>query len=148
MMTSKMSRGRSEDSSLSLLRKAALIAVLTAAVGSVGLMLYAGRRNNSKILVLLVLFVFWVLSPFAALVWAYLVSKHWRVLTQATLYSIMLVLALGSLAIYGEVALGPPRIKTAFVFVVVPAASGLLIAIVVPSAALLSRRLSRRGNSA
>ena len=107
-------------------------------------MLYVGRRNESRIL--MVLFALWVLSPFMVLVLANMVSKRWPVLTRATLYTAMLVLTVGSLAIYGDVALGPPRTKAAFVFVVVPPASWLLIAIVVPIAALISRRPSRRGD--
>ena len=83
-----------------------------------------------------------------ALVLAHVVSKRWSALTRATLYSVMLVLTLGSLAMYRDVALGPPRAKTAFVFVVVPPASWLLIAIVVPIAALISGRLSHRGDGA
>jgi hypothetical protein len=39
-------------------------------VGSVGLMLYAGGHNQSRIVVLLILFALRVLSPFVALVWA------------------------------------------------------------------------------
>ncbi len=141
-----MSRGTPERRFLGLLRVAAQIAVLAGAAGSLGLMLHAGRRNDSRIL--LVLFAIWVLSPFMALVLANVVSKRWSVLTRATLYSLTLVLTLGSLAIYGDVALGPPRAKTAFVFVVVPPASFLLIAIVVPIAALISGKLSRRGEGA
>jgi hypothetical protein len=141
-MTSEMSRGTPERRFLGLLRVAAQIAVLAGAAGSLGLMLHAGRRNGSRIL--LVLFAIWVLSPFMALVLANVVSKRWSVLTRATLYSLTLVLALGSLAIYGGVALGPPRAKTAFVFVVVPPASFLLIAIVVP----ISGKLSCRGEGA
>ena len=144
-MTSEVSRGRPEGGFLGLLRAAALIAVLAGTAGSVGLMLHAGRHNDSQIL--LVLFALWVLSPFMALVWANVVSKRWLVHTRATLYSVMLVLTLGSLAIYATVALGPPRAKAAFVFVVVPPASWLLIAIAVSIAALISRRLSRRGIS-
>lgn len=144
-MTSKVSRGGPEGGFLSILRVAALIAVLVGTVGSVGLMLYVGRRNNSRIL--LVLFALWVLSPFVVLILAHVVSKSWSVLTRATLYSVALVLTLGSLAIYGYIAFGPPRAKTAFVFVVVPPASWLLIAIVVPIAALISGCLSRRGDA-
>ena len=145
-MTANATRGRPERGFLGLLRAAALIAVLAGAAGSFGLMLHAGRLNDSRIL--LVLFTIWVLSPFVALVLADVVSKRWSVLTRATLHSVMLVLTLASLAIYGDVALGPPRAKTAFVFVVVPPASWLLIAIAVPIAALISGRLSRRSDGA
>jgi hypothetical protein len=85
-----------------------------------------------------------VLAPFAALAATSMVSQGWSALTRTTLYSVMLVVALLSLAIYGTVALGPPRAQTAFVFIVVPPASWLLMAIVLPSAALISGRLSRR----
>ena len=132
---------RTESGFLGLLHAAGLIAVLAGAVGSVGLMRHAGRNNPSRLL--LVLFALWVLSPFIALILANMVSKRWSVLTRATLYSVMLVLAVSSLVIYGVVALGPPRPKTAFVFVVVPPASWLLIGIVLPIAALVSRRPSR-----
>ena len=134
-MTSKVSRGRPESGFLGPLRAVAMIAVLAGAGGSVGLMLRAGHRNNSRIL--LVLFGIWVLSPFMALILANVVSKRWSVFSRATLYGVMLVLTLGSLAIYGDVALGPPRAKPAFVFLVVPLASWLLIAIV-PVAAFIS----------
>jgi hypothetical protein len=60
----------------------------------------------------------------------------------------MLVLALGSLPIYGNDALRPPRAKAAFVFVVVPLVSWLLIAIVVPVTALVFGRFSHRGEGA
>ena len=144
--TSEVSRGRPERGFLGLLRAAALIAVLAGAAGSLGLMFRAGRRQNSKIL--LILFAIWVLSPFIALVGANVVSKRWPILTRAALYSVMLVLTLCSLAIYGEVAFGYATAKVGFVFLVVPLMSWLLIAIVVPIAALMSSRLSRRGHGA
>jgi hypothetical protein len=125
------------------LRLAALNAMLAGGVGSLGLMLRAGQRQSSRILILL--FAIWVLSPFAALGWAYMASKRWSILTQATLYCLTLAVALVSLGAYGVVALGPPRAQTAFVFVVVPPASWLLMAIVVPIAALISRRRGSRG---
>jgi ABC-type transport system involved in multi-copper enzyme maturation permease subunit len=97
---------------------------------------------------LIIIFALWVLSPFAALILACVVSKRWSALTRATLYVVMLVITLGVLAIYSAFALGYIRAKTGFVFLVVPAASWLLIAIVVPIAALISGRLSRQGDSA
>ncbi|HVT59816.1 MAG TPA: hypothetical protein VHR45_15620 [Thermoanaerobaculia bacterium] len=137
-----MSRGRPEGEFVGFLRGAALIAVLVGAAGSVGLMLRVGHRNPSRLL--LVLFAIWVLSPFMALVWANVVSRRWSVLTRATLYVVMLVITLGSLAIYGALAFGHLRAKTGFVFLVVPAASWLLIAVIIPMAAMISGRVSRR----
>ena len=144
-LTSNVSRGRPEGGFLGHLRAAALIALLAGAGGSVGLMLRAGQRSPR---LLLVVFTLWVLSPFMALVLADMVSKHWSVLTRATLYGVMLVVTLGSLAVYGDDAFGHRRAQAAFVFVLVPPASWLLIAIVVPIAAFISGRLSRRGDAA
>ena len=142
-MTSNASWGR-PDGFLGLLRAVALIAVVAGAGGSLGLMLRAGRRTPRF---LLVLFVVWVLSPFVALAWANMVSKRWSVPTRATLYCVTLVLALASLAIYGELVSPPPGSPRAFVFVAVPPASWLLMA-TVPIAALISRTLSHRGAGA
>jgi len=122
----------------------ALIAVVAGATGSVGLMLRAGHPP----LFLRVLFAIWVLSPFMALLLADMVSKRWSVITRATLHSVMLVITLSSLAIYGYVVLRPRESTPTFVFVVVPPASWMLIAIVVPMAASISGRLSRRGAGA
>jgi hypothetical protein len=144
-ITSIASRGRPDGGFLGLLRAVARIAVVAGAVGSVGLTLRAGRSTPRF---LLVLFVIWVLSPFVALAWANTVSKPWPVLTRATLDCVTLVVTLGSLAIYGSVVLPPAGSPRAFVFVVVPPGSWLLVALSVPIAALVSRRLSHRGAGA
>jgi len=143
-MASKESQEKPEAGFLCVLRAAALIALLVGAVGSVGLMLHAGRRKDSPRL-LLALFAIWVLAPFVALALANIVSKGWSVITRATLYRVMMVLTLGHWP-YTEMLHWDrsPRAKTAFVFVVVPPASWLLIATVVSIAALISRRLSHR----
>src|SRR5260370_107035 len=120
-MTSRVSQGRREGGFLGLLRTAALIAVPTGAVGSVGLMLLVGHRNPSGLLI--VLFALWVLSPFMPLVWANVVSRRWSVLTRATLYVVMLLITLGSWAIYGALASGPLARKAGFVFLAVPPGS-------------------------
>jgi hypothetical protein len=105
-------------------------------------------RAGHPPLLLLVLFTGWVLSPFVALVLAAIASKRWSVLTRATLYGIMLILAVGSVAFYGDIVSMPAGSKPAFVFLVVPLGSWLLLTIAVPIAALVSRRLSRRGAGA
>ena len=132
---------KSEGGFLSLLHATALIALLAGAVGSVGLLLRAGQRNNSRLL--LVLFTIWVVSPFGALASADVYSKRWSVITRGALYSLMLVLSLGSVAIYATGAFKPARSAAVFLFVALPPVSWLLIAIVVPIAAFISRRLSR-----
>ena len=65
--------------------------------------------------------------------------------TRATLYCVTLLVTLGSLAIYGGLIARPAGSANAFMFVVVPPASWLLVAIVVPLAALISRRRSHYG---
>ena len=127
------------------LRGTALIMLLAGAVGSIGFMLRAGHRQNSRILPLL--FGIWVLSPFVAVAYGHTISKRWTVVTRVTLYILMLVLTLGSLAIYGSVAFGYSKMKVGFVFLVVPLVSWLLVA-VVPIAAFISARLSRVGDRA
>ena len=130
---------------LALLRAVALIAVGAGSVGSLGLMFRADQRTPRF---LLVIFVFWVLSPFVALAWANVVSKRWPVLTRAALYGVTIVITLGSLACYGKLILPPAGSPRAFMFVAVPPASWLLVAIAVSIAALISRKRSRRGADA
>ena len=140
--TSRVNRERSDGGFLGLLRAVALVALVAGALGSFGLMLWMGHRNPSRVLI--VLFAIWDLSPFIALGLADIVSKRWSVLTRATLYVVMLILTLGSLAFYGDVV-WRPRPQPAFMFLIVPLGSWLLMTIVVPLAALVSGRLSRRG---
>ena len=123
-------------------RPVALIAAVIGAVGSVGMMLSVGERNR-QILFLIILFAGWVSSPFVALVVADIVGKRWSLFTRATLRWLMLVLALGSLAIYGSLVSSPPSVKPAAVFLMVPLASWLLMAIALSIAALLWRRRGR-----
>ena len=112
---------------LGSLRAAAIMTALVGAGGSIGCTLRVGRRNHS--LPLMSLFAVWVLSPFVALVFAGVVSKRWPARARATLYGVTAVVVLGSLAIYGDVAFGPPRAKPAFFFLAVPLASWLAMAV-------------------
>lgn len=110
---------------INLMRTVALVGVSVGAVVSLCLVLYNGRNNKS--ILLITLFVAWVLSPFIALLIADRVSKRWRDLTRKLLYGIMLALTLVSLLSYSG-ALSPAGTKTAFVFLVVPLISWMLIA--------------------
>jgi len=89
-------------------------------------MIHAGRHSNS--LLLKVLFAAWVLAPFAALIWAGVVSIRWPIAARHTLWGLMLVVAAGSLAAYGHDVLSPPRSQAAAVFVMVPLVSWVVIA--------------------
>src|ERR1019366_3092384 len=100
-------------SSFGLLRVVSLIVLVAGAAGSLDMVFRVGHRNPSHLL--MGLFVVWVSSPFVALVVANLYSKRWSIPS--------LVVALGSLAVYMDVALGPPRSQPAFVFLVVPLVS-------------------------
>ena len=111
---------------LSLVRTVALVVVLAGVVGSISLVLYKGRNNESVLLI--ALFVAWVLSPFIAFLIADKVSKRWTDFTRKTLYILMLALSILSLLSYGGV-LSPAGTKTAFVFLVVPLISWVLISI-------------------
>ena len=117
----------------------ALIAVVVGAAGSLGLLFRASERTPPF---LLVLFIGWVLAPFVALMLADIVSKRWSVVTRATLHVVMLIVTLGSFAMYGGVVAMPPGSRPAALFLLVPLASLLLVAIVLPIAAVLSGRRS------
>jgi hypothetical protein len=108
------------------MRTVAVVVVLAGIAGSISLVIYNGRHNKS--ILLIALFIAWVLSPFIALLIADKVSKRWTDATHKTLYIIMLVLTFVSLLFYSGI-LSPAGTKTAFVFLVVPLVSWVLIAI-------------------
>jgi hypothetical protein len=128
--------GRPPGGSPGLLRAVALLAAAVGAVGSLALMF---RAIQHPPLFLLVLFIGWVISPFMGLAVAGIASKRFSVLSGATLACVTLFIALGSLASYGGVVPMPPGSRPAFVFLVVPLASWLLMIIV----ALVAVRRSR-----
>ncbi len=115
----------------------ALIVALIGAVGSLGLIFNAGR--NQKSFILMALFVIWDVSPFAGLFFADMFSKNWSPLTRVSLYCLMIVVTTVCLVAYSGV-LNPPETKNAFMFLVVPGASWLLMVTVIPIVALISRK--------
>ena len=141
-ITSKPDREKPDGGFPGLLRRAAVVAVVTGSAGSIALMLIVGHRNPSR--TLLVLFGIWVLSPFVALALANVVSKRWPVVTRATLHSVMLIITVASLAIYAIVASTSPA-KPAFAFLIVPLVSWVLVTTVIPIVALISGRKTPLG---
>ena len=118
------------------LRTAARIALVAGAAGSVLLMMRAGARQPSILLILL--FTGWVLSPFVALALANVQSANWQPITRTALYGVMLGVSFISLSIYTLHAL-IPGMKAGFIFLVVPAGCWVLIVMVLVTAAVLSR---------
>jgi hypothetical protein len=123
-------------SQISTLGIAALCSVVLGALGSLAFMYLVGRHNNS--IVLIALFSFWVSSPFVANVWVWFTIIRTSGLARATYFSAMLAISLGSLVIYGYVALGAPMAKPAFPFLIIPLASWVVVVLV--TASLLSRK--------
>lgn len=121
----------------SLPGKIALIVLLFGALASLGLVFYKGRHNASILLRLL--FAIWVLSPFIGLIVARAVSKRWSAITRGILYCLMFFISMGSMVGYSGV-LNSAKTKPAFVFLVIPLISWLLMAIVIPISESIYRR--------
>jgi len=107
-----------------LLHKSALAALLAGAVGSLYFMFTAGR--NQKSILLIMLFTGWVLSPFLALFAASARFKQWTSRNRFSLYILMIIIAIGSLIAYSGLWV-PPGTKPAFIFLINPLVSWLLL---------------------
>ncbi len=91
---------------------------------------YSEGHNNDSLL-LKMLFLFWVASPFILLSAAYFISKTWSVPSIKALCILMMVIALASVAGYSGILI-PPGTKPAFIFLILPLVSWLLMAVVMP----------------
>ena len=119
------------------------IAVVAWAASVVVLLLRAGRGGMPRLLV--VLFTVWMLSPLVAFALARRFSQRRSVVTRAALAGVALALMLGSLALYANPGWRPAGARLAFVFVIVPPACWLLMALAVGVAAMRSARPPRPG---
>jgi uncharacterized membrane-anchored protein len=115
-----------------------LTALVVGALGAIILMLYAGRNSPQRLLI--VLFACWVASPFVLLALVYFVSKRLSAITRNVLNWLTLVLAVGTLAIYGYFVFRQTQSIPTQVFVVIPPVSWLLSTIVIGGAAIMSRQ--------
>ena len=121
-------------------RTTALIAAAVGGAGSVNFLLQAGSRN-SELILLMVGFSIWVLSPFIVLAWGILKSERFTEKVQSALYGLTIVLALASLAIYSRlIDVKPAGSPNTFLFVAVPPASWAFIAVIMSIAWLTSRQ--------
>jgi len=120
------------------------LVLIAGAVGSLALMLYAGRSNTH--ILITIGFIFWVLAPFALLALAERRSGNWPPATRATLGILIWIVVIGSLAIYAYRAAVPPRSTGAFLFVIVPPVSVIVVLValgIVSGVSRPSRKESR-----
>ena len=113
------------------------VTVVVGAAGSLALLLYAGRSNTHLLITLG--FIVWVLAPFALLALAERRSGSWSPGAQTTLRAMTLIIAAASLGIYAYRAAVPPRSTGAFLFVIVPPVSVVLVLVALVVASLMSR---------
>ena len=117
------------------------ISIIIAVAGAIGSLVFMLRAGSNTPLFLLTGFVFWILSPFAALIFAILRSKRWSTITRTAIYCLTPAISLGSFLIYSEILNVAPRgAANAFRFVVVSPLSWFLIIVVIAIAALISRK--------
>lgn len=127
------------------LRSAARIALAAGAAGSIVLMLRAGSRQRS--LLLIALFTGWVLSPFLALAVANLRAPRWPPRVRTALHATMIAVPALCLTLYGMHAVRGVM-KPGFVYLVVPGAAWFLIAVALGvNAIAASRRTESDGPS-
>lgn len=119
------------------------VTIIVGAAGSLALLLYGGRSNTHLLITLG--FIAWVFAPFALLALAERRSGSWSPLAQTTLRAMTLLIAVASLGIYAYRAAFPPRSTGAFLFVIVPPVSVVLVLVALAIASLMSRP-SRKGS--
>ena len=125
-----------KTTSLNFLQITEIIVIWMGAVGSLYFVIRASSNNSS--ILLRALFVIWVLSPFIAFLIANSNFKFWPSLTRKSVYWLIVIVAVGSLIAYSG-AFKTPKTKNAFIFLIVPLLSWLLLI----GTILISKRLSR-----
>jgi hypothetical protein len=115
----------------------ALLIGIAGAVISLWLMYNAGRNQPS--ILLMILFTLWVLSPFIGLLMLNNISKRWIVSVRETLYWLAIIMIILSVTGYSGL-FNIPETKTAFVFLVIPFLSWIIIAI----SFFIARRVSKK----
>ncbi|HLZ45885.1 MAG TPA: hypothetical protein VKQ05_09450 [Gemmatimonadales bacterium] len=116
------------------------VAALLGALGSIVLVIYAGRRNAHPLLV--VLFVLWVAAPFVGYFLAGRLSARWPALASSTLDIVIMLAAIVSLVVYTAAALRPGR---AVPFVLVPLIAWVFVLLAV-AASVAERGRSPRSD--
>jgi hypothetical protein len=118
----------------------ALLLGIAGAVASLYLMFNAGRNQASVILI--ILFTLWVLSPFVGLLILNKFSKRWVLSVRMTLYWLAIIMTILSVTAYSG-GLNTPDTKNAFMFLVIPFISWIIIVM----SFFIGRRVSGRSRS-
>lgn len=134
---SKVNLKNTDSKTIRFFHTLAVLMVLAGAGASIGFTIYTGRNNPSVVLILL--FTGWVVSPFIALLLINAVQRRSELFDRLILYSLMVLLTLGSITIYSGLW-SPPGAKTAFVFLVVPLLSWSLMGTILIAAKLSPSR--------
>ena len=90
------------------------------------------------------IFDIWISAPFVGLSWAMTASRQWSNTIQIALCRTTILVALGSLAVYGYDAWRPRAAQAACVYVVTPPAPVLLIMAILAVVMLASKRQTPR----
>jgi hypothetical protein len=115
----------------------ALLIGIAGAIISLYFMFNAGRNQPSAVLI--ILFTLWVLSPFIGLLLLNNISKRWIVSVRETLYWLAIIMTILSVAGYSG-TFNPFETKNAFMFLVIPFVSWVIIAF----SFFIARRVSKR----
>lgn len=107
------------------LNKIARVCSIVGAMGSLTLMFWTGRQNQSPMLMLM--FTAWVLAPFALMALVQSKATQMSAAARVPLDWGTIVIGAGSVLVYGSNALLHYSTKGAFLFLVVPSA-GLFVA--------------------
>ena len=120
------------------MRKIAFAILLIGAVGSLCLVLNAGR--NAPVL-LIILFTGWILTPYVALVFLNFFSKLQTIIAPSMLHWLMLLISVGSLLCYSLTFSQHNGKPATGIFLIVPFISWILIVTTIVISAYKKRKL-------
>jgi hypothetical protein len=123
------------------IRALAIAILIAGAAASAGMVYYMGRNNKSVLLILI--FVAWVLGPFVALIGAHVISKRLPVRMRVTLPYHSFFITFASVVAYSGILL-PQGTKPAFIFIVMPVFSWVVMIITFFLAASRSKKVSQK----
>jgi uncharacterized membrane protein len=114
---------------LVLLKTASRLVLLIGTAVSLFLVIHAGHKNASVILPLL--FVIWVLSPYIGLLITIRISKVWQASSRTILHYLVISFTICCVIAYSGI-LTPSDVKPAAIFLITPLLLWVAIAITIP----------------